>query len=581
MFPYPNKYIEVSDKTPIKDIGYAFLDSGFTLKLYHRIINGICDCWEGAICRSPGKHPLFGGKGMTGSRASFDNALIKYPNLSMGIITGYYPEMEKQLVVIDFDTKLPEVWNKVVAKLPSLLLPTYTVETNKGKHYWFWAPKGSHIGTSTGGALADKVDILSSNDRGVLAIGSLDKVLLDNSPIATLSAEDCKYLHEISPSVGGHKPKVSKKPKVSGQKKVGTKFSPAIIENSSLYIDNFNNGKTKEGQYYHTLVFVFGSELRRNWFKYKNNQVAFIDWAKEQLANNLPLANVKQAMGYANNLYKTFDPNKVISQMKLFENLSGRYSAETKGALLDIFQYGFSINPPNGSIINQGQEWDDNCGTVEYSSSIKALWKTVYAHLIALDIHETVYFTEKQFVIFLSHFHPGIEKQRQSIYVDGKRQQPWLWNLSPVSHIQMLSDYSIAQNKNQGQREDDNCGTPNKYVSIFTQDNTITIPTVEQEPKTMNKTQLMSKHLMSIYNNNKKSIQQERITSTAVPPVEYVQEAKVEDVKVFVPEKQSTVEAPAALSAYNKTMALLESLRIPPPAYTDKVERAFAEAGFF
>jgi hypothetical protein len=84
---------------------------------------------------------------------------------------------------------------------------------------------------------------------------------------------------------------------------------------------------------------------------------------------------------------------------------------------------------------------------------------------------------------------------------------------------------------------------------------------------------------MSIYNT--KSIQQEPITSTAVPPVEYVQEAKVEDVKVCVPEKQSTVEAPAAMSAYNKTMALLESLRIPPPAYTDKVERAFAEAGFF
>ena len=61
-----------------------------------------------------------------------------------------------------------------------------------------------------------------------------------------------------------------------------------------------------------------------------------------------------------------------------------------------------------------------------------------------------------------------------------------------------------------------NCATPNKYLSIFTQDNTITIPTVEQEPKTMNKTQLQAQRLMSIYNNNnnKKSIQQERITST-------------------------------------------------------------------
>ena len=124
-----------------------------------------------------------------------------------------------------------------------------------------------------------------------------------------------------------------------------------------------------------------------------------------------------------------------------------------------------------------------------------------------------------------------------------------------------------------------NCSGSIPYVSIFTQDNTITISTVEQEPKTMTKTELMAQRLMSIYNT--KSIQQEPITSTAVPPVEYVKEAKVEDVKVCVPKIASSTEAPVAFSAYNKTLALLESLRMPPKAYTDKVEQAFDEAGFF
>ena len=576
MFPYPNKYIEVSDKTPIKDIGYAFLDSGFRLKLYHGITNGICGCWKGVNCKSPGKQPLFGKKGMTTSHVAFDNALIKYPNLSMGVITGWNPEMEKQLVVIDFDNKSPEVWNEVARKLPSLLLPTFTEETLKGKHYWFWAPEGVYISTNTTGALAYKVDVLSSTDRGVLTIGSPNKVLLDNSPIAMLSAEECIYLHNITDTK--KRSPVVKKPKaVAGQKKVGTKFSEEMLQNQDAIIGSFYSGKTQHGQYYHTFILLLGAELRRNYRKYKNNVDNFVDWSISKAKNHLQDADIGQVEDYARSLHKNYDESQVGTPATIFDKVFKGYSSETRELLATIFQYGFIIN---GSDTNQGTG-EHNCATVEYSSSIKSLQETVYAHLKAFDQSDikNVFFTPKQFVIFLSQYHPGMKKKEQSIYINGKRSQPWLWNLSPVSHIDLLN--SLPQDY-QGTGEH-NCATPNKspnkYVSIFTQDNTITISTVEQEPKTMTKTELMAQRLMSIYNT--KSIQQEPITSTAVPPVEYVKEAKVEDVKVCVPKIASSTEAPVAFSAYNKTLALLESLRMPPKAYTDKVEQAFDEAGFF
>jgi len=570
---YKYKYTQVSEKTPIKDIGYAFLESGFTLKLYHRVTNGVCSCWMGAQCPSPGKQPLFKKKGMTATKAAFDKALLKYPNLSMGIITGYYPKLEKQLVVIDFDNKSPEVWNDVVAKLPSLLSPTFTEETWKGKHYWFWAPAGSYIFTNTCGALANKVDVLSSNDRGVLTIGSPDKFLLDNSPIATLTPEECKYLHKITDRKKASP--VVKAAKVSVENKVGTKFSQEMLQNSDAMIDKFHAGKTQHGEYYHTLVLLLGAELRRNYPKYKNNVDNFVDWSISKVKNHLQDANIGQVEDYARSLHKNYDPSKVGTPTSIFNKVFKGYSSETRELLATIFQYGFKISDPEQY---QGTE-NITVGGV----SLSILKASVYKHLELLDVKEKVFFTDKQFVIFLSEFHPDMKKKR----INTKAFRGRVWNLCSVSHIDLLSSLSVPE-QDQGTENitvgsvslsvpEQDQGTENITVGSVNNDLQSTV----EQPKenNMTKTEQMAQRLMSIYNN--KSIQPQPTTSTAVPPVEYVQEAKVEDVKVSIPEIASSTEAPVALSAYNKTLALLESLRIPPPAYTDKVEQAFAEAGFF
>jgi hypothetical protein len=452
---YVNKYTEVNQKTPVKNIGYAFLQSGFHLKLYHGITLGVCDCKAGSTCPTPGKHPLFGGLGRTASVKSLDAALLRKPNSGMGVITGYYPKLNKQLVIVDLDNKTQELLDETAKLLPSILNPTFTEETKNGYHFWFWAPAGSYIKTAI--RVINGLDILSSNTRGCLTIGSADKVLLDNSPIATLTPEECKRLHKLTESGAT---KVPTSDKTAASTKVSKKFTPEELLNAGTLVDSFYNGTTQHGQYNSTIFFIASRKLRSSYSSFKNDVDGFVDWVCTTVSKKLPDANMAQVEQVARSVFNKFDINKCRSQTAIFDEVFKNNSAEVQDALADIFEYGFHVN---GSI--QSGEREDNC----VWCSLKSLRASVYAHLEALGINETVYFTEKQFVIFLSQYHAGMQKKT----IDTKAFRGRVWNLSTVSHHDMLQSI----NKESLEREKITvCGAPIPSIN-----DTINTSTIEED----------------------------------------------------------------------------------------------------
>ena len=544
---YKYKYQSLNKNSNKKDIASAFVEAGLLLKPYHGFITEtpiLCSCKKGVNCKSPGKHPILSSKGVC-SLLTFIETSNRKPYLSVGLATGFNPATGMKLIVIDVDNKDSVEWLR--QRIPSID-KTFAIETKAGFHFYFLGDGKNYVKTVINWN-DKKVDILSGK-QGVLTVGSANKDVYQSFPMMPLSPAEIKTLEGAKPFI------IKAKKAVKGKK-------TAI--NYDILHDAFFADSIKEGSRHNALLAVSCKELRRRAndivsgaYTAEDHQTFLLHLAKV----HLPLCDMSEVEHIALSTYKNFDIEKMSMTFDAIWNVVFKKNTKyVSNTILNILSDCYTLIVPN---IDTEGEGNGNCA----GSSLFSLRKHMEMKLAADGITERVVITDKQLVIFLCHLHPGMKKKETDKIIAGKRIRGRLWNINP----------NVMPTDTEGEGNG-NCSGSIPYVSIFTQDNTITISTVEQEPKTMTKTELMAQRLMSIYNT--KSIQQEPITSTAVPPVEYVKEAKVEDVKVCVPKIASSTEAPVALSAYNKTLALLESLRMPPKAYTDKVEQAFDEAGFF
>jgi hypothetical protein len=567
---YKYKYQILNKISNKKDIIDAFFDAGFFIKPFYAVdpVSGDCSCGDDD-CTSQGKHPVISNNGGFFDKSSYYAFVEKNPlHCGVGVATGYSKRHSRSLVVIDIDDM--SHMDRMLEVIPSIQ-KTFSVKTRRGMHFYFWCDAhnpetGIPVWVNTKKKIDGmSVDILAQGHAGVVAPGNPNKWVLQANEIQTLSLSDVAILNSFS-----------------AEKKVYDNKTNTLVK---PIVKDFYAGVIDNGQVNDSVVAISSKQLWDN----KNSFLSgfytcqnHIDWVECQVAAYIHVpVNMKKIKRTARDMFNRFTP--ATPHKKAHGDASKTMVANSDATSLNVLQSLLSSRYQVAPLL-------PNTNMCYSPVSLDDILKDIREQLVIAGVK--MHFKVQDLRAMLQQYHPAMEEMRvRTRMPDGKQKNIRRWNMiivgsstpvpntnmcySSVSHIDLLN--SLPQD-NQGTGEH-NCATPNKYVSIFTQDNTITISTVEQEPKTMTKTELMAQRLMSIYNT--KSIQQEPITSTALPPVEYVQEAKVEDVKVCVPEKQSTVEAPAALSAYNKTMALLESLRIPPPAYTDKVERAFAEAGFF
>ena len=557
---YKYKYQILNKISNKKDIIDAFFEAGFFIKPFYAVdpVSGDCSCGDDD-CTSQGKHPVISNNGGFFDKSSYYAFVEKNPlHCGLGVATGYSKRHSRSLVVIDIDDMIH--MDRMLEVIPSIQ-KTFSVKTRRGMHFYFWCDAhnpltGKPVWVNTKIKIDGmNVDILAQGHAGVVAPGNPNKWVMEANEIQTLSISEVATLNSFS-----------------AEKKVYNKSTGTVDKQIIL---DFYAGIIGNGQVNDAVMAVSSKQLWNNKNSFMNGIYTLtnhIDWVEGQVAAYIHVpVNMKKIKRTARDMFNRFTPDKFTGRS------AAKVSSDTMAAITDAY----SLNVLQSLLSSRYQVAlpDPNTNMVPPPVSLDDILKDIRQQLVIAG--GTMHFKVQDLRAMLQQYHPAMKQVRvQSRMPDGKRKDSLKWNMiivgssTPVPNTNMVPPPVSLDH----------------IPATIIEDETITISTVdsaasslaasiEQEPKTMNKTELMAQRLMSIYNN--KSIQQERITSTAVPPVEYVQEAKVEDVKVSIPEKQSTVEAPAALSAYNKTMALLESLRIPPPAYTDKVERAFAEAGFF
>jgi putative DNA primase/helicase len=130
----------------------SYARRGWRVLPLYTIKHGKCTCGKGAACTHPGKHP----QTPNGVKdATTDRDRIKgwtWPDANIGVATG------NGLSVLDVDGEVGQKNLKVLEAKYRPLPVTVTVETGKGRHYYFKCDVDVHIGNSVG-RLGDGIDV--------------------------------------------------------------------------------------------------------------------------------------------------------------------------------------------------------------------------------------------------------------------------------------------------------------------------------------------------------------------------------------------------------------------------------------
>lgn len=138
------------------DSAVFFASKGIPIVPLHGTIGGVCTCYQGANCKSPGKHPTteHGLKDASADLDTIEDWFEQSPNANLGLLTG----ADTGLVVLDVDPRhggdrsLIEL-QKEFGPLPK----TIRVKTGgDGEHYYFQHP-GGKVGNKTG--IRDGLDL--------------------------------------------------------------------------------------------------------------------------------------------------------------------------------------------------------------------------------------------------------------------------------------------------------------------------------------------------------------------------------------------------------------------------------------
>jgi len=530
-----------------KDIIDAFFEAGFYIKPFYALdpVSGDCSCNDDE-CSSQGKHPVIENNGGFFDKPSYYAFLEKNPlHCGLGVATGYSKRHSRSLVVIDIDDMIH--MDRMLEVIPSIQ-KTFSVKTRRGMHFYFWCDAhnpetGKPVWVNTKKKIDGmSVDILAQGHAGVVAPGNPNKCVWEGNEIQTLSLSEVAILNSFS-----------------AEKKVYDNKTNTLVK---PIIKDFYNGIIDNGQVNDSVVAISSKQLWDN----KNSFLSgfytcqnHINWVEGQVAAYIHVpVNMKKIKRTARDMFNRFTP--ATPHKKAHGDAAKTMVANSDATSLNVLQHILSTRYQVAPLLPHTNIFPH--------LSLDDILKDIREQLVIAGVK--MHFKVQDLRAMLQQYHPAMKLIRITKQVDGKRKDINRWNMIIVGAAPLVPNTNMFPHL-----------TLNNIPDTIIKDEPITISTVEpKEPKTMTKTELQAQRLMSIYN-NKKSIQQEPITSTAVPPVDYVQEAKVQDVKVSVPEIASSTEAPAALSAYNKTLMLLESLRMPPKIYADKLEQVFDEAGLF
>jgi putative DNA primase/helicase len=118
----------------------------------HTTKHGVCTCRLGGSCTHAGKHPQtpHGVKDATTDRNQI--RAWKWSNANIGVATG------NGLFVLDVDGEVGQKNLEVLEAKHGPLPVTVTVETGKGRHYYFSCDEDLHIGNSVG-RLGEGIDV--------------------------------------------------------------------------------------------------------------------------------------------------------------------------------------------------------------------------------------------------------------------------------------------------------------------------------------------------------------------------------------------------------------------------------------
>lgn len=126
----------------LRDAALLYARLGCLVLPLYTGVNGLCDCWLGHACGSPGKHPRLqhGSRGATNDRRLIRSWWRTWPRANVGIATG----TPSGLFVLDIDP--PHGGNESLSIIESeqgRLPLTYTVETGSGGQHRYFSMVGT------------------------------------------------------------------------------------------------------------------------------------------------------------------------------------------------------------------------------------------------------------------------------------------------------------------------------------------------------------------------------------------------------------------------------------------------------
>lgn len=131
--------MEFSEQSLTAALGYA--ERGWrVMPLYSITPDGVCSCYKGAACTSPGKHPrtMDGLKSASSDPSQIENWWSMWPESNVGVLTG----AESGIIVLDVDDTSTKALDG------RELLPTLTQETGSGGVHYIYRHPGGRLKSS-------------------------------------------------------------------------------------------------------------------------------------------------------------------------------------------------------------------------------------------------------------------------------------------------------------------------------------------------------------------------------------------------------------------------------------------------